>query len=81
MVCFRSQRTVFLPRMGTVVLSASSFPRVQAIVEPATITEVLFEVVYGHDTDFSGQPVIDFLQDVIFGFPNPFFYVLCIHEC
>ena len=48
-------------------------------VEPATISEVLLEVVYCHHADLSRQPVVDFLDDVILGFHDQFFYASCIH--
>ena len=48
-------------------------------VEPATISEVLLEVVYCQHTDLSRQPVVDFLDDVILGFHDQFLYVSCIH--
>ena len=48
-------------------------------VEPATISEVLLEVVYCHHTDLAGQPVVDFFDDVILSLGDQFFYVSCIH--
>lgn len=48
-------------------------------VEPATISEVLLEVVYCHHTDLSRQPVVDFFDDVILSLGDQFFYVSCIH--
>ena len=54
-------------------------PRVQPIAEPATITEVLLEVVDGSDAHLAGQPVVDFLDDVILSLGDQFFYVSCIH--
>ena len=78
MVTSGRQRPILrIRRVG--VLATCPFPRVQAIVEPATITEVLLEVVYSHDPDLSGEAVVDFLDDVIFGFCDQFFYVFGVH--
>ena len=51
----------------------------QPVVEPATIAKVLLEVVDGSDAHLAGQPVVDFLDDVILGFHDQFLYVSCIH--
>ena len=48
-------------------------------VEPATIAKVLLEVVDGSDAHLAGQPVVDFLDDVILSLCYQFFYVSCIH--
>ena len=64
---------------GVAVLSAGTLPRMQATIKPATITEVLLEVVDGSDAHLAGQPVVDFLDDVILGFCYQFLYVSCIH--
>ena len=70
--------TVFrIRRVG--VLSACPFPRVQPIVKPAAIAEVLLEVVDGSDAHLAGQPVVDFFDDVILGFLDQLFNVVCIH--
>ena len=79
MVTSGGKRAVFrIRRVG--VLSACPFPRVQSVVEPAPIPEVLLEVVYCHNTDLSRKPVVDFLDDVILGFCYQFLYVSCIHR-
>ena len=49
-------------------------------VEPATISEVLLEVVYCHHTDLSRQPVVDFFDDVILSLGDQLFNVVCIHS-
>lgn len=46
---------------GVAVLSAGTFPRLQATIKPATITEVLLEMVYGNDTDLARKAVINLL--------------------
>lgn len=78
MVTSGGQRAVFrIRRVG--VLSACPFPRVQSVVEPAPIPEVLLEVVDGSDAHLARKPVVDFLDDVILGLCYQFFYVSCIH--
>ena len=78
MVTSGGQRNVFrIRRVG--VLSACPFPRVQTVVEPATITEVLLEVVDGSDAHLARKTVVDFLDDVILSLGYQFFYVSCIH--
>ena len=64
---------------GVAVLSAGTLPWVQATIKPATITEVLLEMVDGSDAHLAGQPVVDFLDDVILSLGDQFFYVSCIH--
>ena len=64
---------------GVAVLSAGTLPRMQATIKPATITEVLLEVVDCHHADLSRQFVMNFLDDVILGFCYQFLYVSCIH--
>ena len=72
MVTSGGQRNVFhIRRVG--VLSACPFPRVQPIVKPAAIAEVLLEVVYCHHTDLARQPVVDFLDDVILSLGYQFY--------
>ena len=78
MVSSGGQRAVF-GVLAVALLSACPFPRVQSVVEPATITEVLLEVVDCSDAHLAGQPVVDFLDDVILGLCYQFFYVSCIH--
>ena len=78
MVSSGGQRAVF-GVLAVALLSACPFPRVQPIVEPATIPEVLLEVVNGSDAHLAGQPVVDFLDDVILSLGYQFFYVSCIH--
>ena len=73
------ERPVFGIR-AVAVLAACPFPRVQAIVEPAAITEVLLKVIDGNDTHLTREAVIDFLQDVILGFLDQLFNVVCIHS-
>ena len=64
---------------GVAVLSAGTLPRMQATIKPATIAEVLLEVVDGSDAHLTRESVIDFLDDVILGFCYQFLYVFCIH--
>ena len=64
---------------GVAVLSAGTLPRMQATIKPATITEVLLEMVYGYDTNLARKPVMNFLDNVILGLGDQFFYVSCIH--
>ena len=78
MVSSGGQRAVF-GVLAVALLSACPFPRVQPIVEPATITEVMLEVVDGSDAHLAGQPVVDFFDDVILSLGDQFFYVSCIH--
>ena len=54
-------------------------PRVQPIVEPATIAKVLLEMIYGYDTNLARKTVMNFLDNVILGLGDQFFYVSCIH--
>ena len=61
------------------VLATCPLPRVQPVVEPATIAKVLLEVVDGSDAHLAGQPVVDFFDDVILSLGDQFFYVSCIH--
>ena len=78
MVSSGGQRAVF-GVLAVALLSACPFPRVQPIVEPATIAKVLLEVVDGSDAHLAGQPVVDFFDDVILSLGDQFFYVSCIH--
>ena len=72
------QRSILrIRRVG--VLATCPLPRVQPVVDPATISEVLLEVVDCHHTDLSRKPVVDFHDDVILGFHDQFLYVSCIH--
>ena len=64
---------------GVAVLSAGTLPRMQATIKPATITEVLLEMVDGNDTDLARKAVMNFLDNVILGLGDQFFYVSCIH--
>ena len=64
---------------GVAVLSAGTLPRVQPIVEPATIAKVLLEMIYGYDTNLARKTVMNFLDNVILGLGDQFFYVSCIH--
>ena len=64
---------------GVAVLSAGTLPRMQATIKPATITEVLLEMIYGYDTNLARKPVMNFLDNVILGLGDQFFYVSCIH--
>ena len=64
---------------GVAVLSAGTLPRMQATIKPATITEVLLEMIYGYDTNLARKPVMNFLDNVILGFCYQFLYVSCIH--
>ena len=73
-----SERSVFgIGRMA--VLATCPFPRVQPIVKPAPITEVLLEVIDSHDTHLSRQAVANLLDDVVLGSGYEAFYLLCIH--
>ena len=65
---------------GVAVLSAGTLPRMQATIKPATITEVLLEMVDGNDTDLARKAVMNFLDNVILGLGDQFFYVSCIHR-
>ena len=76
---FRSGKRAVFGVLAVALLSACPFPRVQPIVEPATITEVQLEMVDGSDAHLAGQPVVDFLDDVILSHGDQFFYVSCIH--
>ena len=78
MVSSGGQRAVF-GVLAVALLSACPFPRVQPIVEPAAIPEVLLEVIDSHHPDLARQSVMDFLDDVILGLCYQFFYVSCIH--
>lgn len=51
---------------GVAVLSAGTLPRMQATIKPATITEVLLEMVDGNDTDLARKAVINLLFNVVF---------------
>ena len=64
---------------GVAVLSAGTLPRMQATIKPATITEVLLEMVDGYDTNLARKAVMNFLDNVILGLGDQFFYVSCIH--
>ena len=73
------QRSILrIRRVG--VLTTCPLPRVQPVVEPATISKVLLEVVDGSDAHLAEQPVVDFLDDVILGFHDQLFNVVCIHS-
>ena len=78
MVTSGGQRSILrIRRVG--VLATCPLPRVQPVVEPATIAKVLLEVVDGSDAHLAGQPVVDFFDDVILSLRDQFFYVSCIH--
>ena len=62
------------------VLPSCALPRMEAVVEPSSVTEVLFEMVDGNDTHLARKTVADLLHDVVFGSFDDFFYVFCIHE-
>ena len=64
---------------GVAVLSAGTLPRMQATIKPATIAKVLLEMIYGYDTNLARKPVMNFLDNVILGLGDQFFYVSCIH--
>ena len=79
MITSGGQRSILrIRRVG--VLATCPLPRVQPVVEPATISKVLLEVVDGSDAHLAGQPVVDFLDDVILGFHDQLFNVVCIHS-
>ena len=44
----------------------------QPVVEPATISKVLLEVIGCSDAHLTREAVIDFLDDVILGFATSF---------
>jgi hypothetical protein len=39
----------------------------QSVVEPASVAEVLPEMIYGNDSDFAWKTVVDFTENVILG--------------
>ena len=65
---------------GVAVLSAGTLPRMQATIKPATITEVLLEMVDGNDTDLARKPVMNFLFNVVFCLFDQFLNGICVHE-
>ena len=50
-------------------------PRVQPIVEPATIAKVLLEMIYGYDTNLARKPVMNFFFNLFFDAFSKFLYV------
>ena len=79
MVSSGGQRAVF-GVLAVALLSACPFPRVQPIVEPATITEVLLEMVDGNDTDLARKAVMNIFFNLFFDAFSKFLYVFCVHR-
>ena len=61
-------------------MAACPFPRVQPIVKPAAIAEVLLEVVDGSDANLARQPVINLFFDIFLDAFSEFLYVFCVHR-
>ena len=55
-------------------------PRVQPIVEPATIAKVLLEMVDGNDTDLARKAVMNLFFNLFFDAFSKFLYVFCVHR-
>lgn len=71
MITSGGQRSILrITRVG--VLATCPLPRVQPVVEPATISKVLLEVIGCSDAHLTREAVIDFLDDVILGFATSF---------
>ena len=62
------------------VLSSCSLPWVQATIKPATITEVLLEMVDGNDTDLARKAVMNLFFNLFFDAFSKFLYVFCVHR-
>ena len=65
---------------GVAVLSAGTLPRMQATIKPATITEVLLEMVDGNDTDLARKAVMNIFFNLFFDAFSKFLYVFCVHR-
>ena len=58
---------------ATLLLSEGLFPWMQTIIKPATITEILLEVVHSYHSNFSREAVVHLPHYFIFGLFNQFF--------
>ena len=79
MVSSGSKRTILGIRT-TLLLSEGSFPWMQTIIKPATITEVLLEMVDGNDTDLARKAVMNLFFNLFFDAFSKFLYVFCVHR-